>query len=120
MALDEPQRLGVDERTQHRLHRLGHELAQLLGPVAGEDAQPVLGAPADGLVARAAGDEEELPGRGLQKLASRDHPALTKGAGKCEGGGPAQERPVEVEEGGRRHPAQGWRPAAVSASSRPG
>jgi len=78
VALDEAQRLGVDERTQDRLHGLGHNLAQVLGPVAGQDAQPVFGAAPDRLVARAPRDEEELPGCGLQELAARDQATLAE------------------------------------------
>ena len=66
VALDEAQRLGIDERAQHRLHRLGHELAHVFDRVAVQDTQPVLGGAAYGLVARAARDEEELPERCLQ------------------------------------------------------
>ena len=120
MPLDKTQRLGVDERAQHRLHRIGDELAQLLRPVAGEDVQPVLRAAANGFVARAPRDEEKLPGRCLQQLAPRDQAALAERAGEREGRGPAQQRPVEIEERGRRHPAQVVRPAAARASSGPG
>ncbi len=120
MLLDKAQRLGIDERAEHRLQRLGDELAQLVGPVAGKDSQTVLRAAADRLVAGAARDEEELPGRRLGQLPARDEAALPEGAGEGEGRRPAQERPVEIEEGGGRHPPQACRPAAASASSRPG
>jgi hypothetical protein len=120
MARDEAQRLRIDERSQHRLHRLGDELAELLGPVAGKDEQPVLCSTANRLVARAARDEEELPGRRLQQLPARDQATLAERAGERESGGPPQERPVEIEEGGRRHAAQALRPAAALASSGPG
>ena len=70
VALDETQWLRIDERTQHRLHRVGHELAQLLGPIAGEDAQSVHRSSPYRLVVCAPRDEEELPGRRLQELAT--------------------------------------------------
>ena len=119
VALDEAQRLGIDERTQHGLHRLGDELAHVLDRVAGQNAEPVLGRAAHCLVARATGHEEELPERRLQQLTTGDHAAPAQRAGERESRGPAQKRPVEIEEGGGRHPPQGLRPTAASASSRP-
>src|SRR5207302_5751440 len=38
VLLHELERLGVDEWPEDRLHRLGYELTQLLGPVAGEES----------------------------------------------------------------------------------
>ena len=105
MLLDEAERLGVDERPQHRLERLDDELAQLLGRVALEDAQAVLGRRPHRLVARAARDEQELPGSRLQQLGPRDQAALAERAGERERRGAAQERPVEVEERGGGHGA---------------
>src|SRR3954471_9725871 len=62
VALDEAQRLRIHEWTEHRLQRLGDELTQLLGPVAGEDAQTILRTAADGLVAPGPRREEGMPG----------------------------------------------------------
>jgi hypothetical protein len=89
MALHKAQRLGVDKRTQHRLHRLGNELAQLVGPPPGEDEQSVLRTPSNRLVAGAADDEEQLPRRRVQKLAAGDQATLTERAGEREGRRPA-------------------------------
>ena len=81
----ELERLGVDERPEDRLHRLGDELAELLGRVAGEDLQAVLRSAPHRLVTRAARDEEELPAGRAQHLPARDDPALAERPGEREG-----------------------------------
>ena len=104
MAPDEVERLGEDERLQHRFHRLSHELPQLLRPQAPQDDEPVLRGPLHRLVARAARDEKELPERRLGELRPRDQPALAERPGERERTRAPEQRPVEVEEGRPGHP----------------
>ena len=118
MLVDEVQGLGVDERTQHRLHRLRDEPAHLLRREAAQDHEAVLGCAPHRLVARAAQDEEELPARRLRELAAGDEPALAERAGERERRRAAQQRAVEIEERRRGH--QPFSPTAANASCRRG
>ena len=118
MPADELQRLRVDERAQHRLHRIRDELAHRLRREAAKDDKAVLGSPAHGFVARPAKDEEELPGSRLRELPAGDQPTLVERSCERECRRAAQQRSVEVEE--RRRLCHVRRPAAASASSRRG
>ena len=109
VPLDEPQRLGVDERAQHGLHRLADERLQLCDGKARQDHHPVLGRSPNTLGARAARDEQQLPERGLDEVEPRDDPARTKRRRKCENRRAADQRAIEVEErsAGARHETSG-------------
>jgi len=81
---DEPNRILVDEGLEDRFHRVPNQLLELADAQALQDHHSVLGSLPHGRGARAAGDEEELPGRRLGKLGPSDQPALAEGTGKCE------------------------------------
>ena len=113
MSLDEVERLLVDERLQDRLHRARDEVAKVVDAEALEDHQAVLGGLPDGLGAGAARGEEQLPGGGLRELAASDHAVLAEGPGERQRARTAEERAVEVEEGGGGHES------SVRTDSRP-
>jgi hypothetical protein len=100
VPVGEPERLLVDERLQDGLHRGRDEVAQVVHAEALEDHQPVLRGLANGLGARSAGGEEDLPGRRLGELAAPDHAVLAERPGERERARAPQQRAVEVEEGG--------------------
>ena len=84
MPAHELQRLRVDERAQHRLHRLRDELAHRLGREAAQDDEAVLGSAPHSFVARSAEDEEKLPCRRFCELPARDQPAPMERPGERE------------------------------------
>ncbi len=68
MALDEVERLGIDQGAQNPLHRVLDERAHLLRGEAAQDPQPVDSGAAHGLVTGAARHEEQLPRGRLRDL----------------------------------------------------
>ncbi len=105
MLLDEMQRLGIDERPQHRLHRIRDERAHVVGPEAAQELQPVFGRAPHHLVVRAPEDEQQLPRGRVRELPPRDQPAVAERARERERRRTAEQRPVEIEKRRSRHAA---------------
>ena len=99
VALDELERLPIDEGLQNRLHCGGHEVAKVVDAEPLQHHQAVLRRLAHRLGARAARGEEQLPGGGLGELAAPDDAVLAERAGERERARASQQRAVEVEEG---------------------
>jgi len=101
MTPQEVERLVVDERAQHRLHRAADEPPHVLDREAVEDLHPVLRGGAHALRARAAQHEEHLPEHRLDQVGPRDEAHAAKRAGEGKHRRAADDRAVEVEEGRR-------------------
>src|SRR6187455_1201940 len=117
MRLGEVERLSIDERLEHRLPRLGDDLAHLLDPEPTKDRHCAIRRLPDTALPRTEAHEHELRDSSLRHLAAADQTALAERAGEREGARARDQRPVEIEERGPRHASPTRGPSAACESS---
>jgi hypothetical protein len=106
MRMRELERLAVHERAKHAFHRVGQQPFDRGDRDAAQEAHAVFGGAPHLALADTADEEDELPQRRANEVAASHEPAATERVGQREGCRPADQRPVEVEEGGAVHADQ--------------